>query len=899
MYDPLFKMSFQDKGGNYYIATENNDASWTVSTESTISYLQSLPDGWDNTSVTWTRDPLYLGVFRSMSSNGAYKFGVDGRAIIQSVRSAQGIQGYILFTIYMWNEATFSYETFYQSELDFKTYHDYFQDELLAISTLDNGLIRQIHAYGNTKFNVPIWTNIGTDVDPIWITDAKFVLHDGIKLLYNATFTSSANDSEGTELNYQTALDIGGFNHGKHNDSGPDTGMHTIPNMVQYNIIQNNGTTTYIGNTILATQLIQGNQRNSAGASLSGETNFTRANDSQPYTTDNYCLKNLLRTLPGNVDVWVSITAQIKDGLYYYATDSSETHYHMDFVLFEIDSTNNPTLDGSGRYVPHAVLYRLDLPNNYPGGAPYAVPNVGLAPSGVASGYINTSSNPVSVTINPNKAYVLCMIFDDDLGLNASHTSGCIFTQLQFSIFSKYTSGAVDPDTGLTYVPAPKLNPSVFPALRPYQLLEKIVPMLNTTTTDGYGFPLLNDSPYSGHSDYLSDLAAALVGDARPYQCMLTSAYCIHDLQGQSYITLSLNDLTDYLKKAWGCAAAIEGDVFRVEKFSYFFDKDTMILDLGYDISEMEDMELTDGLGANLKLGYTKEDTNSNFGVEAVHTELYYNTPLSNLPATMDYEETAVLCEPYAIELLRVQKVSQPIGVSYDPANPSGDNQLVALYVLPETTVILPDATEGSNHNFTPYDPSNNPVPCQAYQLTQRNGVSLPAAQSTTQIANNYIYGMYYPDTAVNMELTPGRNINRVGGLIHSYMDNLEDEKLTFRNTSVMQYNNVALGLSGIESNLDSGAVITEFKDKNISDLPQKLFLPHPKKVKSKYPVNMYQILTSNANGYVRWFWKGKGFETKEYHAFVSKAIQSAGNASPTDFIMWPTPDEYGVGKVV
>lgn len=317
-----------------------------------------------------------------------------------------------------------------------------------------------------------------------------------------------------------------------------------------------------------------------------------------------------------------------------------------------------------------------------------------------------------------------------------------------------------------------------------------------------------------------------------------------------------------------------------------------MILDLGYDVTDLVIEQSQQNLGSNLKLGYTKANTNTDFGVDPVATELYFNTPATNIPGIMDFEESDVLVEQYAIEKLRAQTVSQPVGTSYDPANPSTDNQIIALYCSPSPTISLPAA--GDLYNFQPYNPNNDPVTCDAY-----TPVVFPNAQSTDPSAASapYIFGAYYPDTYINMPLSPGRALQRgTGQLLHSVLDEMDSESLTFRNTGVMQYNNQVVNLSGLESNLvvgsGAGNVTTEFKDVPISSLPAQLFKPIILRVKSKYPVNMYQILNNNPNGYVRFFWNNDdGYGAKEYKGFISKVTQSAATNAPTEFELWATPD--------
>lgn len=864
------RMTLQDIDGNYYSAKQNTDSNgWTIAANPDLSYIKALPNGWDATTVTWERNTNYMGVFRSQTDVG-YKWSEDARAILQSIKNTKGVQGYCLLTIYIANG--FLWDIFYTSEFDFTSYSDNMLTQQLQIATLDNGLIREIKAYGDTKFNIPIWVSDGSGG---WLpNDAVFIYHQGIKLLYNATFVSSATPDNLLIYDAGGAAAIGGFNHGRHGGAPTTAGFHTIPFMSPYNPVQNNGATTYIGNTILQPFLPTYNQNNSVDGDLPGEEIFNGANDSRPYNSNNCMIKDLLQNGTGTVEMSVNISAIISGSIAWFTTSSPPAPF-LGFVLFEIDNLDNPTPDpitGEFSYIP---IYKLPLGT----GGPYAP--------------INVTTN---VTLKYNKAYIFCLVYDDDTvpQNQLQYIQTVKFSQLQVSFLSNFDYGS----SGVP-IPAPSLNPTIFPGFKPYPLLQKLVKYLATINTDSYGFPVLIDTPYSGDSSFLSPLNLTPVGDVVPTDLNFTSAYCIHDLQGQSYVTLSLNQFFNFWKKQFGCGMGIEGNVLKLEQPGYFF-QNVMILDLGFDVTDFEIETLVEGLGSNLKLGYTKQDTNSNFGVEPANTELYFNTPLSNIPGTMDYQETDILTEQYAAEIARAQQTSQPVGTSFDPANPSSDNPAIALYCFHNATVDYSPSTDPAV-----IDPNNNLLTGVAFPVRQRNGLSYggpanPAAQSTDPTASTapYIKGLYYPDTAINVELSPCRALERgAGALLHSVLDLMDDQYLTFRNTSVMQYNNVTLNLSGISSNLEIGAgatPINEFSDKLIGDLPAQLFRPIVFKVKSRYPVNMYNIFNTPPYynyGYVRFFWKNKGFGDKEYKGFISKVSQNAGSGAPTEFTLWATPD--------
>jgi hypothetical protein len=883
-YNPQYKMSIQDASGNYYYATLNEDASWTVDTTPTLTYIQVLPDNWQEMQVEWERDMETMGIWRSSSENGSYKFSMDGRTIIQEIRSTQGVAGYGLLTIWMINSADFNYNVFYPSELDFTTYHDYQQFFYTEIQTLDSGLHRDYTAYSDTVYNIPIWKNTGTVLAPVWVpyNNNAWILHNGLKLMYNSTFLSAASgDAPGLAVLYE----LFGFNHGRHATSGPDMGVHTIPNMAVYAPVQNNGATTWIGNTIMDPFLKTGNQ-NPGSAQIANELNFSGINNSQPWTRENYSMKNYCQPPYNTIQMLMACSGQwISDPIAY--CDNGNGCF-IGIVLFEIDPTDTPAEIG-GLY-QYQLLYKLEMPGAYGVGTPAALYT---PPSPTFSTY----ANPVPVTINPNMAYVLGIIFDEDHtpgGLSGDGSKVCFmgFAGLQFSILS-YTEMGVLGGAIPTPLPAPRLNPSVFAGYRLHQLFEMIAPFLGTIETDLNGFPVANpDAPYTGRSDALSDATYNAGGDCIPWNIIITSAFCIHSLEGQSYVSLSLNQFYSFLKKQVGFGMSIEADpvtgnqtVLRCEPYSYYFPDCTnpanMILDLGFSVTnfEIEQAGPELGIGCNLKLGYQDDsDTlNSNFGADCFNGEEYFDLPIPQIPGVMDFEEDDFLTEQTAIEIARAQQVSQPVGSSYNPANPTTDNQAIALYCNP---ISIPGYSAEQV-----IDPSNNIIPSvTVWPVTQYDGVLNPQAQSVdptaTTIALPYINNLNFPDTAVNINLSPGRALLRgVGAFLHSILDKLDAFSMVFRNTSVMQYNNVALGLSGISTNLEVGAgetPLTEFQDVPIATLPPKLFLPVKCTITTSLPFNFYQILAAKPNGYIQFNWQNEGFGYKTYKFYPNKVVQTA-----------------------
>ena len=306
-----------------------------------------------------------------------------------------------------------------------------------------------------------------------------------------------------------------------------------------------------------------------------------------------------------------------------------------------------------------------------------------------------------------------------------------------------------------------------------------------------------------------------------------------------------------------------------------------MILDLGYDVTGLEILQDIQGVGSNLKLGYAKANTNTDFGVDSFITELYFGTPATNIPQDMNFEDTGIVCDQYEKEKARAQHVNQPVGTVFDPANPSSDNQAYALYCCPAPVSF--ELPHSPDYPFSFYDPDNNPVPIYPTRVLMYNGIAVPGiAQSSdpTAATQPYVKGLYYPNAAQNIPLSPCRALDRdTGALVHSYLDKMDADYIAFRRTGIMQFNNVVLNLSGIESNLKVGAAaapIVEMSDKLISTLPDKLTLSTIIKVTSTSAQNLFNQLNTNPNGYIRFWWKNDGFGYTEYRFFMNKAKQIA-----------------------
>lgn len=876
-FNQLYRFSIQDISGNYFYATLRDDATWIVNRSTTIRYIEVLPDGWAETAIEWQRDMSYMGIFRSQT-NAPYKFSMDGAAIIDHIRSLQGLQGYGLLTIEI--AKGFEYIPYYQSELDFKTYRRIYLAEQTEIGLLDSRAVRDLHAFGDTKYNIPIWKLDSFGLT--WIlNDSEWIYHTGIKLMYNGTYTTSASPTNNLVYNFNAGTGIAGYKMGQTGALLPNRGAHTIPFLSALNITQNDGATQFIGNNILQNHLKQGNQV--SGVELVNEVRFEGANTSQPWTRNNNSLCNLLPTPTRTIQMYANVVGEIVGDIDVTLHGNFNANAFLGFVFWEMGPG---VVIGSGESQPsvdtpvYEPVFGVDPGSGMKYTPIYKKMLTGLLTPGGAFDVT------VPVTIRQDCCYMFGLIYDNDDGLSINRAiDNVAFSKLQYCFFSKFTNGSTAP------VDAPMYPPSVAAGFRLNTLFNKLVANFPTRQSNQYGFPVPVVTDYTFSSAYLSDPLLPPVKDVVPYQIIMTSDYCIHNLSGQSMVTTSFNEQFDFCKKALGMGLSLVGNSFVMENLAYFFDQTIMILDLGYDVTGLEITQDIQGVGSALNLGYSKSNLRANnFGVDPVCSGLNFTTPATNVPTDLDYQETSITTEMYDIEMKRAQQTSQPIGSSIDPQSPTDSNTTICIY-CEASSIILPKPV---------YDPANNP----AFGLSAYQPVKFPTAQNIDPTAATapYMQGWYYPDTAINVPLSPCRALYRdTGAMLHSVLDKMDADYLAFRNTYVMQYNNTTLGLPGFSSKLDVGtatAAVTEHEDKPISTLPDKLFLPIICKFKSTSAQTLFQQLNTNPNGYVRFFWKKPGFGYDEYHVFILNAVQQAtqkGNIA-TEFRAWAAPSNPSIG---
>lgn len=827
--DPTLKITFQDEAGDYYVATQDYNGAWSVTTTPTLTYLKYLPLDWDkDTVITWQRNMDYGGVFRSMTDK--YVFGLDGRAILQSLMfGGGGVNAYCLMTIYLFNEATFTYDVLYPSEIDFTKYNDDAQNKRLNIGTIDNGLLKYFESKRDTEFNIPFWTYDGS----AWSTDASAVYHDGVKLYWEANFVGGETTT--TPFGYN----IRGWNEGRHGagTGGIPQGMHTLPALANKIIPQNNGSTTFIGNDILSPIL-----RSTAQQPAYNEVNFVDNNNR------NISYMSPIQPIGESValDYTFNLVVDFASNITYTHAGGG-IHYFLSFVLFEINPDGEPSQTIAGLYDVFQVIEAIDL--------------------GTSGIYTPTDINTtIPVLLNAGKAYMLGIIFDGQAGApqDSSGSADFVLYGLELNIKSVYNSGTSTP------VNAPTLPPSGLLAYTPIQVFEKIMDVFDSTETDAYGFPVPTYN-YSAISDFLiNPLDPADNFDLQPSNLWFTSENMMRNTQGIPYMTISLSKLFNFWNRVNMLGLGFyNATKINMEYMSGYFNTSTEILDLGSNIYGLDIKPYTSIMGNKIHGGYGAMQTNNDFGGDNYNFGQEYNLPLDTTPKTIDYS-VDFIAEINQIEKLRQQNNS-------NSNSPSSNNNVVVLEVNPLSTEIV---------NL--YNPEGG-----VYGTTAVLLLKFANAQSTdpTAATDPYINGLKYPDTAYNLGITPAKNFLRMGGWIRTMCDgqDIAGKYATYRKQYQQIYGastSPATSLPGISTKIYAG-LVNEVADIELNTLNSKFFRPYMFTFTTEYPVNMYQLLNTNPYGYVK-FVGEDGIERK---GFLYRIQQSAGNNAATTMELLATPD--------
>lgn len=120
------------------------------------------PDGWKDAKFELKRNPVYHGLFRSITFN-QLTFRKDGRDFIRDVYEMSGINAVIFFTVYRLDSSTGDYTTYFSGKLDLSTYR--IDETGVTCQVIDTQLAEKVKNRENQKVNIREHTSIeGFDI---------------------------------------------------------------------------------------------------------------------------------------------------------------------------------------------------------------------------------------------------------------------------------------------------------------------------------------------------------------------------------------------------------------------------------------------------------------------------------------------------------------------------------------------------------------------------------------------------------------------------------------------------------------------------------------------------------------------------------------------------------------
>lgn len=128
------------------------DLRWTITHNSTPLVLTHAPDGWDETLVKWVRSDKYYGLFRSFTV--PMRFVKEGAHKLKELYADYGIEAEATLLIEMLNRSTWTYETYFEGEVDFSKIK--ITDQFVEANLIEGGLVKYIKAKEDVTFEFSV-----------------------------------------------------------------------------------------------------------------------------------------------------------------------------------------------------------------------------------------------------------------------------------------------------------------------------------------------------------------------------------------------------------------------------------------------------------------------------------------------------------------------------------------------------------------------------------------------------------------------------------------------------------------------------------------------------------------------------------------------------------------------
>ena len=840
------------------------------------------PQNWKDLSIKWVRDTTYFGVFRSASDND-FVFVGNGANILNTLYLlGGGVEANCNLRIDVIGDMVATYSMLYACQVDFSQYK--YSRFTATIKTLDGDLLRLLKAYGDTNYNIPLsyYKADGITPDPDWL----LINMDGIDIYAQWQWVGPDVLNSLINIAIKTPNDLRwdeycviGLSYLQ-----PTTQITQPKPSLSPTVLT---TPITLGTTVIQNEFLTGHSL--TGSSRPNIIGLT------PFLYNNY----LFYTIGADQ----KLNFEVSGGIIAFPFGATAPLNYCQLTVVGYTDTGTPLVISLYLVGFNNDPVNFGVVDKYLLGA-QAIPADPANHAITLNGYSWLFTYPATeFTFKKGLVYDLCIFIHQD-GQDTNHPCG-----IEIAINSIF----VKVDGQVRY------TPTTTQALRPHVIFDRLVGLLSTVEGN-FGFPKVPvGQPYSGVSSFLSDPALLKSDnyDNTPYNTPITSGNALRMFGYEypyalapdypintCYMTWSLNQFFNTMFTLYGVGMAIEGDVLRMEKLSYFFDNANMILDLTTfgDVVNLTFETINTWMGNSLNAGYAKETMNLSAPIYTAVLNEWNEQQLFALPFTRILKELNWTCpikaSVYAIEIARTN------GSSSAQTDSSADNENYLIEIDDTTTVVdfvnnnMPTDpnTGAANRNLHPqaynilrYPTStgrsvNNGVvdPHSLYSYGTSpfiNGVVDPHSLYNSGTSVPFINGVVDPHSLYNYGLSPHRNVLRNGALIRSACFFLHDASLQFNTYSKM-------ALVQMESNLSAVGRIGEYEDIPVNNLAPALFQPILVTFDSPTPVNMNDLMNGNTKGYVQFSWLGN-----IYKGFVWEVGLKPGSNDTYSFKLALTPD--------
>lgn len=185
---PRFRFSLKSATGDYYSVAPNGNVMLGSAPESVQE-----PDGWKETEIKWVRSKSYWGLLTTLTTS--YQFVGDGAKILRHIYFTQGIEGKCRLVVEKRRKTDFTYEQFYEGEVNFSTIQD--EDDHVAVNIEQGGLTSLFRANENTPYELAI---VGDNVrmDGVQLRNKSIMQVSGSQdaSIYMPSHTNIRNESD-------------------------------------------------------------------------------------------------------------------------------------------------------------------------------------------------------------------------------------------------------------------------------------------------------------------------------------------------------------------------------------------------------------------------------------------------------------------------------------------------------------------------------------------------------------------------------------------------------------------------------------------------------------------------------------------------------------------------------